>query len=74
MTQEVLREIIHSHKEKGGYTYRLMSEKSGVPIPTIQNFVHGKRNTSIEVMEKILGVFGLELSVRRAKNDEGRTD
>ena len=67
MTQEVLREIIHSQKEKGGYTYKLMSEKSGVPIPTIQNFVHGKRNTSIEVMEKILGVFGLELSVRRAK-------
>lgn len=69
MDQEGLRRLLRAEKAKQNKTWRGISRKSGVAYSTIGNFLMGERDTSLNVAIRLLEALGLELCVRRKKNE-----
>lgn len=49
-----------------------LAHESGVSLPTIQNIEAGKANPTVEVLEKLLAVFGLRFQILVQPFDAGR--
>ena len=69
MNQEGLRRILRAEKEKNGMTWKHVSRKSGVSYTALCNFVYGCRNTSMDVIIRLMDAMNLELCVRRKKDE-----
>ena len=69
MNQEGLRRILRAEKEKNGMTWKHVSRISGVSYTALCNFVYGCRNTSMDVIIRLIDAMGLELCVRRKKDE-----
>lgn len=69
MNQEGLRRILRAEKEKAGITWKQVSRESGVSYTALENFLIGCRNTSLDVAIRLVEAMGLELCVRRKKDE-----
>lgn len=49
-----------------------LAHESGVSLPTIQNIEAGKANPTVEVLQKLLDVFGLKFQILIQPFDAGR--
>lgn len=70
MTQDEIRRIVKAEKKRQRLTWRKVTDRSGVPYSTIQNFAIGIRDTSLDVAIRLLDGLGLELCVRRKKHEQ----
>lgn len=69
MNQEELRKILRAEKQRQNRTWGWITRHSGVAYSTICNFAIGERDTSLNVIIRLLDVLGLELCVRRKKDE-----
>uniref|UniRef100_A0AB39AJ98 HTH cro/C1-type domain-containing protein n=1 Tax=Vibrio phage P018-4 TaxID=3229728 RepID=A0AB39AJ98_9CAUD len=61
MLRQQFSEILLQQKIERGYTYKYISEESGVPLTTVRYALNGGGNVGINVFEKLLDFF--EISV-----------
>lgn len=69
MDNDSIRRIVRAEKKRQHKTWRQISDLSGIGRSTVENYCTGGRNTSIVVIVGILKALGLELCVRRKKDE-----
>lgn len=58
-----MRTMINYRIQNGSMTVKLLSAKSGVGQSHVSNFVHGKRNLSLDSMDKLMRALGMDIEV-----------
>jgi plasmid maintenance system antidote protein VapI len=58
-----MRTMINYRIQNGSMTVKLLSAKSGVGQSHVSNFVHGKRNLSLDSMDKLMRALGMGIEV-----------
>ena len=69
MNQDGMRKVLKAEKTRLGLTWKKISRDSGVSYTALCNFVYGCRNTSMDVIIRLFDTMGLELCVRRKKDE-----
>ena len=69
---ETLIDAINRERASQGYTLKGLSEKAGLGPSTIAKWVSFHASPTLCVLEPVLDVLGLELIVRRKKDDDMR--
>lgn len=69
MNQDGMRKVLKAEKERLGLTWKKISRNSGVSYTALGNFIGGERNTSLDVVIRLMDAMGLELCVRRKKDE-----
>ncbi len=62
MLRERFSEVLLSQKIERGYTYKYISEESGVPITTVRYALNGGTNVGISVFEVLLDFFEVKVT------------
>lgn len=66
MNIETIGELVRSRRRALGISQADAAELAGVSVHTLSNIESGKGNPTVEVLEKVLSVLGLELRVEVA--------
>lgn len=75
MNSSQIGRLIHNQREVLGIDQRTLAELASVASHTISNLETGKANPTVEILERICKVLGLELVVRqRSPADSGEAD
>ncbi|AGH32037.1 hypothetical protein VPIG_00181 [Vibrio phage PWH3a-P1] len=61
MLRQQFSEILLQQKIERGYTYKYISEESGIPLTTVRYALNGGGNVGINVFDKLFDFF--EISV-----------
>ena len=62
-----LKEVMKSRRDTLGISQLDLAEMSGVSLATIKDIERGKGNPSLEIVNKILEVLGMEIEYRVRK-------
>lgn len=64
MTTHEISEILHKRRKYLGLTQKDLAEMTGITFKTISEIELGIRNPSLETLNKILEILGLEILVK----------
>lgn len=62
MLREQFSNVLLQQKLDRGYTYKYISEESGVPITTVRYALNGGENVGISVFEVLLEFFEISIN------------
>jgi transcriptional regulator with XRE-family HTH domain len=71
ITDEIIK-ILEKEQKKNGMSAIIIAQKTGCTNRSISYWKHGKRNISLQMVEKILETLGYEFCIfkKEEKNDE----
>lgn len=72
--QESIVNEIKELRKRNNITQEQLSRLSGVPFATINRLENGKGNPTLSTLQKILDVFGYQLSIVRKPPTEKNTN
>lgn len=64
MNAPIISKTLKERRKSAGITQKDVAELSGVAIHTISDLESGKGNPTLEVLDKICDVLGLELTIQ----------